>query len=197
MAKINRVEKCRKEQRCSKCGKTIPVGSPYLYAEPRYRGKIVRCTSCGLQYWETSGSEFVLTCGAIQNNWREDYGVSQDALESIKGDLEELRDTCQDSFDNMPESLQYGPTGEMLQERVDMLDGVIDALDCVTEYDDIREEIEYDVFEDYKSDNELDEELEIEDLTEEQSAEFEQLVESKQNDQFGESVDEALSDLEF
>ncbi len=46
MAKIQKVNKCRKEQKCGKCGKIIEVGSPYYYAEPAFRAKIVRCASC-------------------------------------------------------------------------------------------------------------------------------------------------------
>ena len=40
-----------------------------------------------------------------------------------------MRDTTQESLDNMPENLQYSPTAELLQERVDALQGAIDEFD--------------------------------------------------------------------
>jgi hypothetical protein len=40
-------------------------------------------------------------------------------IESIAEDIRELGNECQSSLDNMPEGLQQGSTGEMLQERVD------------------------------------------------------------------------------
>ena len=128
MARVNRVEKSRKEQKCSKCGIIIPVGGAYVWAKPRYGSKIVRCTTCGIKSWETSGSDYVRTIGSLQDEWRDSYGVGEGVAEEIAESLEELRDNCQDSLDNMPEALQYGPTGEMLQERIDNLDSVIDEL---------------------------------------------------------------------
>lgn len=42
-----------------------------------------------------------------------------DALQEIAGRIRELGEECQGSLDNMPEGLQQGATGEMLQERID------------------------------------------------------------------------------
>ncbi len=130
MARVNRVEKSRKEQKCSKCGITIPVGGAYVWAKPRYGSKIVRCTTCGIKSWETSGSDYVRTIGSLQDEWRDSFGIDETVAESIQETLEELKDNCQESLDNMPEALQYGPTGEMLQERIDNLDSVISELNC-------------------------------------------------------------------
>ena len=35
----------------------------------------------------------------------------------------------EDSLDNMPESLQYAPTGELLQERIDACDNAMNEVD--------------------------------------------------------------------
>lgn len=43
---------------------------------------------------------------------------SADDLNSIADDVEALGQEQQEKFDNMPEGLQQGPTGEMLEERV-------------------------------------------------------------------------------
>ncbi len=194
MAKIQRVEKCRKEQKCSKCGCTIEKGNPYLYAEPMYRPKIIRCASCGLQSWETSGSDFVLTCGAIQYNWREDYKIDQSTVESIKSDLEDLRDTCQDSLDNMPESLQYGATGEMLQDRIDMLEDVINELDSVTDYETARDDLFEEVEDDFRKENEIDDGRELSDI---EKSDFLDLLEARTESNLADEIDEALLGLCF
>jgi len=139
MAKIQTVSKCRKEQRCGKCGKTIEVGSPYVYAEPAFRAKIVRCTTCGLKPYETSSSEFIQTIGALQDKWQEEY-TGDTAAEDIASTLEELRDQAQDSLDNMPEQLQYSESGELLQERIDSLEDAISELEGI-DIDDIKQEV--------------------------------------------------------
>lgn len=60
---------------------------------------------------------------------------SAEEVQSFKDDiissLEELRDTTQDSLDNMPESLQYSPTGELLQERIDSLESAISEFESL------------------------------------------------------------------
>lgn len=42
----------------------------------------------------------------------------QDALDR----LSEIRDEEQDTFDNMPESLQYSSRGDAMQEAIDIMD---------------------------------------------------------------------------
>ena len=55
----------------------------------------------------------------------------QSFRDDIVSNLEELRDTTQDSLDNMPESLQYSPTGELLQERIDSLESAISEFESL------------------------------------------------------------------
>lgn len=57
--------------------------------------------------------------------------VLQDSVEDIIGSLEELRDECQSSLDNMPEGLQQGPTGDLLQERIDAVESAISDLEQI------------------------------------------------------------------
>lgn len=52
-------------------------------------------------------------------------------IEDITGRLEELRDTCQESFDNIPEQLQEAPAGETLQERIDNLESAISDFESI------------------------------------------------------------------
>ena len=52
-------------------------------------------------------------------------------LDEIIGGIESLRDETQTSLENMPESLQEGGVGQMLQERIDGLDNWISDLQGV------------------------------------------------------------------
>lgn len=54
-----------------------------------------------------------------------------DFVENIKTELEDLRDTTQESYDNMPENLQYSPTAELLQERVDSIENAISEIESI------------------------------------------------------------------
>ena len=83
MARIERINKSRKEQKCSKCGEVIAVGMPYLKATPYRQRPIIRCTKCGLKSYETSGSEYVKEVGSIVEDWQESYGIRDGVAEEI------------------------------------------------------------------------------------------------------------------
>ena len=131
MAKIQTVKKSRKETKCGKCGKIIPVGSPYVYAEPAFRPRIVRCTSCGLKPYEVSSSEYVQTIGSLKDNWMTDCGCDEDGIQSVSSTLDELKSELECRLDNMPEQLQECDSGLILQERIDALDDAINELDSI------------------------------------------------------------------
>lgn len=66
-------------------------------------------------------------------------------VEELISNLEELRDTCQESFDNIPEQLQEGNSGQILQERIENLDDVISNLENIdTEFSSELDESEKD-----------------------------------------------------
>lgn len=132
MAKVHTVEKSRKECKCGKCGKTIPVGSKYVWGQ-RFKApnKTIRCTDCGLESYELSGSEWVQSIGAMTNDFGTTYGYSEDGIADAISTLEELRDNSQDSYDNLPENFQYGEQGELLENRVEQCDEAIDSLESI------------------------------------------------------------------
>lgn len=130
MGKVNFIQKSRKECKCHKCGKTIPIGSQYYRGSLRFQNDIIRCKECGLKSWEVTTSWYQLEVGDIVYNWQEYYEISE-APSEITEALEGIRDMCQENLDNMPESLQYSETGEMLQERIDMLDEVISEIEYI------------------------------------------------------------------
>ena len=140
MAEVKVIHKSRKEYRCSKCGKVIPIGSPYYRGELNFAHDIIRCSKCKLKPWEVTTSEYVLAVGPIVNEWRENYGVGEDTPEQIAAELESIRDDVQERLDNMPEGLQEGDIGQTLQERIDNLETAIDELYSI-DIEDIKSEI--------------------------------------------------------
>lgn len=132
MAKIQRINKSRKEQRCKRCGKIIPVGSPYLKCEIGFGPTIVRCVGCGLEQWECTTSEYLLNTGEIQYRWQDNYDVSDEGcIDEIKDAIQEIYDEEECKFDNLPENLQYAPVGETIQSRMDACDSAMSELDSI------------------------------------------------------------------
>src|SRR5262249_15264378 len=64
------------------------------------------------------------------------FASLEDARSDFASELENIRDEQSDKLNNMPEGLQQGSTGELLQERYDGLDGVISDLQGVDIPDD-------------------------------------------------------------
>jgi hypothetical protein len=66
--------------------------------------------------------------------------------DEITSELETLRDECQGNLDNMPESLQYSPTGELLQERIDACENAQGEVENLEELDEepVREDFDND-----------------------------------------------------
>jgi hypothetical protein len=102
-----------------------------------------------------------------------------DFVDNIKTELEELRDTTQESLDNMPENLQYSPTAELLQERVDALESAISEFESLDL--DYEEKDEEELEELVAEENDIDTEDENwkEEITEEQIEEKRQELESE------------------
>lgn len=91
-------------------------------------------------------SEFMSTYYCIMEeveDW-EPESQDEDALEEfisiITGELEDLRDETQDRLDNMPESLQDSDTGQLLQERIDECDSLINDFEAINTTPDYDEE---------------------------------------------------------
>ena len=132
MAKIQRINKSRKEQRCKRCGKVIPVGSTYLKCEIGFGPTIVRCVGCSLEQWECTTSEYLLNTGEIQYRWQDNYDVSDEGcIDEIKDAIQEIYDEEESKFDNLPENLQYAPVGETIQSRMDACDSAMSELDSI------------------------------------------------------------------
>lgn len=188
MAKVQVIQKSRKENVCRKCGKTIPVGSKYFRGEINFGPTIIRCASCGLQSWEVTTSDYILAVGPIVYNWRDDFDFSDETVaEDIASALESIRDDQQDRLDNMPEQLQDSSTGELLQERIDALESAIDELGYI-DVDDLKR----DALEEFQNDHSLGEpDPELDELLEVTRSESEDEVEDLDYDATLDYLEEA------
>lgn len=52
-----------------------------------------------------------------------------DDIRSAYDDLEMVKDEEQEAYDNLPESLQWGERGDMMQEAIDALDDILSTID--------------------------------------------------------------------
>lgn len=82
--------------------------------------------------WQLTTSEYQATWLQLQDRIENFDGEHSD-LEDIISELEQLRDDTQDKFDNMPEGLQQGDTGQLLEERVSELEDLITTLQGIEE----------------------------------------------------------------
>lgn len=129
MPQVRHIKKARKSNR--KFG--IKKGKPYwTWGFRSGSGFVKKVSLVPPKRSQLTQSEFWSTVYSIQEQvddekveCPEDFN---ELLGDVRGQLEELRDDTQSKLDNMPESLQNGSSGELLQERIDKLDEVIDGL---------------------------------------------------------------------
>lgn len=55
------------------------------------------------------------------------FQQAKDLAEQAKSAFEDLRDECQEWFDNLPEGFQDGDKGQQLQEAIDNLDQAVSS----------------------------------------------------------------------
>jgi hypothetical protein len=139
MPRVNFVKAARKPN------KVAAVGEPYYWWKFRFGGK---------HYSTTRPKPSQLTQSAYKSTVRklverveemtaEDYDDFESQKDDIKSELDSLRDEAQSSFDNIPEALQYAPTGELLQERISALEEADSNIDGIDEFDFEETEFEF------------------------------------------------------
>lgn len=140
------------EKLCCVCGKPLIVGEQYKSVWNYYNSwdMHVECYhKCPRSRWESS--EYRGRIYDIQDN------LDRDDIDTTLSELEDLKYELEDKFNNIPEQLQYGNAGEILQERIDALDEAISNIENYKyELDDI---MNYE-YEEYKDDYETEEEFE-------------------------------------
>lgn len=191
MAKIEKRKKSSRGKSvvCSKCGNPISVGETYLIATPYRMPAIIRCLKCGLKQYETSGSQYVRDVGAIVEEWQETYGTSDGTAEEIISALESIKDDAEESLENIPEQLQDGDAGSLLQERIDCLESVISDLEDIC-YEDIKEDCRDEAESNVGDKDAYDDE---ESWQDEVADEMDDLAETAYID----AIEDALSQLEY
>ena len=195
MPKIEHVLKSRKEYTCGKCGCVIEKGKGYFRANRMYQKPIIHCEDCGIKPYEI-GNEYTQQVGAIAEEWRDNYGLVEETIESIAEELDSIRSYEEEKLDNLGENLRYSPNGELFQERIDNLDEVISNLESI-EINSLQDE-EAENFvagrEGLNSNISTYEEL-IEAISDDPDTleDFEKYL----GNAIGEAIDEALEELEY
>jgi hypothetical protein len=128
MARATHVKSARVAVPESECGIKggIKIGDSYYWWKFKRGGK--RWSKTAPKRSQLTQSNFYSAIYDLEDDLISG-ATADDSLGSVRDDvissLEEIRDQCQESLDNMPEGLQQGSTGELLQERIDAMDSAI------------------------------------------------------------------------
>lgn len=195
MGKVQVIKKSRKEYKCNKCGKVIPAGSRYYKGEINFGPTIVRCEECKLESWEVTTSDYQLSVGQIVYKWRDDYNLEEGVNEDIASALEEIRDDLQDRLDNMPEGLQEGDVGQLLQERIDSLENAIEDLNSI-DIDQMREDIATEFADEHLTEEEREDDPSWDDIIIMKGEDAEDAMNKMLYDAVSEEIDSILGDID-
>ena len=165
MPRVTTVKKAQKAQgECGKCNTKINKGDSYRWWKFRFGGRYVRCLKpeCSPKPSDLTQSEFYGTLYGIQESVEtalDDFrnggelGDLASALNDAAGELRELGEECQGKLDNMPEGLQQGDTGQLLENRASECESKADELESAA--GEIESVELYDDLEKYLADNEM------------------------------------------
>lgn len=124
MPRVHHVKCARKDHQ------GIKKGESYYWWAFRYGGKRVSKTYPIRS--QLTQSYFLATIYDLEDGRNfKDPGEWQEEVESLMNDLEALKDETQDSLDAIPEQLQDGDVGQMLQERIEALEDWISNLESI------------------------------------------------------------------
>lgn len=127
MARAHFVQKARKAIK----GTDIKKGDSYWWWKFRHGSKHTSKTQPRPS--QLTQSDFYSRVYAAQEAI-EDCSASdevRDVRDSVASDLRELGEECQGKHDNMPESLQQGDTGQLLEERAQVMEAAADELESL------------------------------------------------------------------
>lgn len=125
MPRVHTVKKSMKEYP----GTDIKKGDTYYWWEFRYGG--LRRSKTYPKPYQLTNSPFLqgmYRAQETQQNLVADDGLEQ-AIQDLAQELRDLGEEAQSSFDNMPEGLQQGDTGQLLEARVSAMEAAADALE--------------------------------------------------------------------
>lgn len=181
----------------------ISKGDTYYYYYTKIRqqrGGIVKRSLTPFKPSDLTTSEYLGTLFSIREAWEEsDQGI--DDIEAAKTELETLQEETSDKFENMPEGLQMGDTGQLLEARRDSLEEAINELDTLHgEMEELEEPEEPDEVEE-PTDDEAPDFLAKTDAFETYQDDLTEYEEAQQNyeseiERIKDEVSEALNNIE-
>lgn len=123
----------------------IKKGDMYYFTKLKLqRGGMVKRSLTPFKPSQLTNSPYSSGTLAVGEGWDagdKDGAAMRDAAETLR----EIGTECQDGFDNMPEGLQQGDTGQLLENRASELEAKADELDGLAdEYDGLEEPEEMD-----------------------------------------------------
>lgn len=138
MTQVHNVKKAQKDYP----EQGIKKGEEYFWWSFRFGGKHLSKTPPKPS--QLTQSEYLQGIYEIQETIEsleaEDAEDLKSRIDEIIEQLGEIRDTCQGNLDNMPEQLQEGDTGQLLQERIETVEGAIEELEGIDVDDDVDED---------------------------------------------------------
>lgn len=190
MPRVHFVKKARKDN------PAVKAGESYYWWKFRYGGKRYSATP-PKQSQLTQSAYF----GALYDltdqidEWEGEADDFESFKEEVAEALGELRDEQQEKIDNMASyNLEYSPTGEMIQERLDACEAAVDEIECIDDFEFDDDEFDEDEPrpEDYDEDDDYDD-----DYTdwEQRKADYEDGEEDRRNEAFNEWIGDAKSQM--
>ena len=147
MPKVHHVKKARKDVR----GSDIKKGESYYWWAFMVggRGGTKRVSRTHPRPSQLTQSEYLSTCLAAQESVQDanvsDIDTLISTLESAKDEISNQADECDNKYNNMPDSLQQGETGQLLESRRDAAQAVAEAIDeAIGQLNDLSTEFEED-----------------------------------------------------
>jgi hypothetical protein len=137
MARAHYVKKARKDV----AGTDIRAGESYYWWQ--FKGGRKQCSKTAPKASQLTQSAFWSPVYALQEREQPSFDDLEGEIDDIKSELQNIGSECEDKLSNMPDSLQQGPVGEMLQGRVDAMQEVeseLDSVDVPSE-DDLKDEL--------------------------------------------------------
>lgn len=130
MARAHFVKKARKDN------PVVKAGESYYWWKFRHSGK--KYSKTRPRQSQLTQSEFMGTYYSLLEHMEDELpGISHGPdfeafVENLVGEILNLADETQDKLYNMPDQLQEGDTGQLMQERIDELESWISELEGIT-----------------------------------------------------------------
>lgn len=131
MPKLNHVAKARKDN------PVVKKGEPYYWWKFAFGAKQFSKNRPARS--RLTQSEFFGQIWSLEDSFPDGIDTTdglKSAFDEFIGDLTTIMEETEEKKENMPESLQESPTGELLTERYEALEGWIGEIECLeTDFD--------------------------------------------------------------